>query len=368
MNKLSQILCAAAILAMVAGCGKANKFTIGGTVDTDEANGKTVYLYNNETFNAGIHTPIDSAIVSDGKFLFKGTVDEPWIGIVANEYITAPVIVEPGQISLDSHGVGGTTLNDRMQAFSSSFSLDDIEAEMQDYIPLYYGATNATERAEAERILDSLEGIANARALDAFWKLYNENSDNILAVIAMEQIVAVGDFTYSELDSIVAAADPRVAKSSVVQEKLEQLRSIEATSVGKHYTDIQGVDGKLSDLIDGKVALVDFYASWCGPCRNEIKDNLVPLWKKYQKRGLVIVGLNVWERGDAAARKAAHEKVMADLGITYPQLVDSTATATKTYGVNGIPQIMLIGKDGTILARDLRGAAIEEAVIKALEK
>ena len=57
---------------------------------------------------------------------------------------------------------------------------------------------------------------------------------------------------------------------------------------------------------------------------------------------------------------------MADLGITYPQLVDSTLNATNTYGVMGIPQIMLIDKDGTILARDLRGPAIEEAIIAAL--
>ncbi len=59
---------------------------------------------------------------------------------------------------------------------------------------------------------------------------------------------------------------------------------------------------------------------------------------------------------------------MTDLGITYPQLVDSTRTATDTYGVNSIPQIMLIAPDGTILARDLRGAAIEEAIIEALKK
>ena len=159
-----------------------------------------------------------------------------------------------------------------------------------------------------------------------------------------------------------------MANSEPVQKRLAQLTAIEATSAGKHYTDIQGVDGKLSDLIDGKLALVDFYASWCGPCRNEIKDNLVPLWKKYQKKGLVIVGLNVWERGDAEARKGAHEKVMKDLGITYPQLVDSTRTATDTYGVQYIPQIILIDKDGTILARDLRGPAIEEAIINALGK
>ena len=94
----------------------------------------------------------------------------------------------------------------------------------------------------------------------------------------------------------------------------------------------------------------------------------MPLWKKYRNKGLVIVGLNVWERGDAEARKAAHEQVMSDLGITYPQLVDSTLTATDTYGVNGIPEIMLIGPDGTILARGLRGTAIEEAIKEALKK
>ena len=170
------------------------------------------------------------------------------------------------------------------------------------------------------------------------------------------------------LEQLLEGASDMVRNYAPVDRRLAQLRAVEETSVGKHYTDLQGDDGKLSDLVDGRLALVDFYASWCGPCRAEIRDNLVPLWKKYQSKGLVIVGLNVWERGDRATREAAHQKVMADLGITYPQLVDSTRTATDTYGVRGIPQIMLIGPDGTILARDLRGAAIEEAVVKALGK
>ena len=362
--KINRILCAAAILATLCSCGKSDKFTINGTVDSG-LNGKTVYLVNPDDQR----NPVDSATVADGLFTFSGTAAEPWLAVLRTaDGVMVELVVEPGTITVGTDSIGGTPLNDKLMAFISGFSLTDIESQMEEYFPLYYNAPNAAARAEAERVLDSLDAIRIERTLNACWSLYRENGDNPLGLWAMRTIVQEGEFTYSQLDSIVNAANPLVANSKYIQQKLEQLRCVENTSAGKHYTDIQGVDGKLSDLIDGKLALVDFYASWCGPCRNEIKDNLVPLWKKYQKKGLVIVGLNVWERGDRAAREAAHEKVMADLGITYPQLVDSTRTATDTYGVRGIPQIMLIAPDGTILARDLRGAAIEEAIINALGK
>ena len=375
MKKINAIICTAAIFTLLASCGGKNQFTINGTVDIPELEGQTLYMLDmNQAGATGTcgdsEGPVDSVVVANGKFTFRGTVEEPWMAAIGGPDLPffCYVMVEPGNIVIVNDSIGGTPLNDSYYAFKHSLDLSDIEEQMQEYLPLYYSAPNAKERAEMERILDSLDALGNARILEANWKLYNENKDNLLGVMAMEDIVQAGDFTYSELDSIIKTASPNVAESKQVKAKLEQLRCVEATAAGKHYTDIQGVDGKLSDLIDGKLALVDFYASWCGPCRNEIRDNLVPLWKKYQKKGLVIVGLNVWERGDAAARKAAHEKVMADLGITYPQLVDSTRTATDTYGVQGIPQIMLIGPDGTILARDLRGTAIEEAIINALGK
>ena len=362
MKKIFQVVCTVAVIVLIGSCGKAKQYEINGTVDSD-LDGQMVYLCANEDPS----NPKDSTMVEGGRFSFTGTVGEPWLAMLrtADEFVIE-LIVEPGTITVSDDSIGGTPLNDKLMAAITGLGIDDIEDQMEEYILLYYSAPDAESRAEAGQVLDSLDSIRVGRTLEACWDLYHENSDNVLGLWAMRTIVQDGEFTYNQFDSIVKEASPLVAGNKNVQQKLEQLRCIEATSVGKHYADIQGVDGKLSDLVEGHVALVDFYASWCGPCRAEIKDNLVPLWKKYQKKGLVIVGLNVWERGDAEARRAAHEKVMADLGIDYPQLVDSTLTATNTYGVAGIPQIMLIGTDGTILARDLRGAQIEEAIKNAL--
>ena len=381
MKKALQLICIVAVMTIPAGCKSKglpddkNQYTIRCTIDDASLEGEMVYLLNSDN----TEMPVDSAQISNGGFVMKGSVDEPWAAFLVSESnsFSTPIIVEKGTIVVTTENIGGTLLNDRMQSFRNSLDLNNLEAQMEEYIDLYHNASTTPERAKAEHILDSLQNVANTLTLEKCWIFYHENPDNILGVIALESICQVGDLTYTELDSIVKAATPQVAKSKKIQAKLAQLHHIDATAVGKHYTDIQGQvstekgqyrNGRLSDLIDGKLALVDFYASWCGPCRNEIKDNLVPLWEKYKDKGLVIVGLNVWERGDAEARKAAHEKVMAELGITYPQLVDSTRTATDTYGVNGIPQIMLIDKDGTILARDLRGEAIEEAIKEALKK
>ncbi len=366
MKKLTQIVCSVAVMATVASCGSKQQFTINGTVDASVPEGTMVYMYNVADYEG----TLDSAAVdAEGRFVFQGEVTAPWVAMVGGRAVgmQQQVIVEPGVISLDAENVGGTALNDKLTAFARENDMSDLQGELRTYMEAYYAAPSAELRAEAERKYDSVEAIANKRMLDASWTLYNANRDNLVGALAMEQIAQLGDFTYTQMDSILSDAAPVVKGYAPIEKKMQQLKAVEATSAGKKYTDIQGVDGKLSDLIAGKLALVDFYASWCGPCRAEIKDNLVPLWEKYEKKGLVIVGLNVWERGDAAARKAAHEKVMADLGITYPQLVDSTRVATDTYGVRGIPQILLIDKDGTILARDLRGGAIEEAIVKALK-
>lgn len=117
---------------------------------------------------------------------------------------------------------------------------------------------------------------------------------------------------------------------------------------------------KFSDYVGkGKYVLVDFWASWCGPCKREIP-NIAAVYNKYHGDDFDVLSVAVWD--DPADTKAA----AAEHGVVWSQIINAQRIPTEIYGIQGIPHIMLVGPDGTILKRDLRGADIEKAVAEAL--
>lgn len=125
---------------------------------------------------------------------------------------------------------------------------------------------------------------------------------------------------------------------------------------------LDGQDIDTSKMKD-KVVLIDFWATWCGPCRAEMP-NVIAAYGKYKDKGFEIIGISLDEDKDAL------DKVLADEKITWPQYYDGKGWENKIareFGISSIPATFLLGKDGKIIASNLRGPDLEAAIEKALE-
>ena len=370
-KNIALIINAVMLFVCITGCNNSHKYTVYGELPMEEFEGATVYL---NIIDNG--TTADSTVVENGKFTFTGTLEKPMMATLStlsettNIACESVVVLEHGKlhINMTHDSLYGTPLNETLYKTYTADSMSLVYRQrIENCITKYSTATTPQQKEAARKECDQLLEMMSTRTIDLSREVYCNNLDNVLGAYALHMIVENDGISFDSLDRILQNAGPIFADYEPLRKSRTQLFHLANTAEGKPYVDFIGTDPKtgeethLSDLISSKqVTLVDFWASWCSPCRQEISRNLNNIYAKYQKKGVNIIGVDVWDKPEK------HKAAVAELGIKYPQIVDTVGTSAEIYGVTSIPSILLIDKEGTIVRRDLRGEQIEAAVLEAL--
>ena len=339
---------------------KAGNYRIDGMAPAD-ANGQWVYLYKPSGQGAS-----DSVQIANGRFTLERAVAED--GLIAHLVIprsyNLSFIPEEGIIKADLAAIAatGTALND-LHAQKAK-AREALETETRGRLKAIRADKNLDDKAKEEaqeKIVNEFYGKIKPLA-EADLK---EHSNDAIGLIALQTLLGMEDVTVAKAEALLQQAGDRLRAEESITKMVERLRRVEATQAGAQFVDFEGVDDankavRLSDYVGkGHYVLVDFWASWCGPCRREIA-HLKKVRDTYTDKGLVILGTVVWDEMED------HLKAMKELEITWPQIFNKTE-ATELYGIAGIPQIILFDPAGKIVARDLRGEEINKLLDKALQ-
>ena len=364
---MKKLLFLVATAAMFAACNNSqNGYVINGTIE-GAADGDSIYIMN---LNSQNPVATATAVINGGKFTFKGVQDVP-----TNTYIAykiqdpqarkyANFFLENGTMTAflgeDDNYVKGTPNNDAFEQYKAEIAamtekIEAVEAQLQ-----------GADDAKTKELEDQIDGLMD-EYYEVFERTIDKNITNPVGVSVLKSF-----YYQMDTDKLAAALDQIPANLMEGDETLARIKEVVAkkiaTAPGQKFTDFamktpDDKDIKLSDYAGkGKIVLVDFWASWCGPCRVEMP-NVKDAYAKYKDKGFEIVGVSLdrnvtdWKKG------------IEDLGITWPQMSDVKywdCEAADIYGVQAIPATVLIDKDGTILKRDLRGSDLAEELEKLL--
>ena len=245
----------------------------------------------------------------------------------------------------------GQNLEKKMQAFQKWN--EDFMATYQENIKKMM-ADSTLDEATRQKNVEEYADKAYEEYIDYNKKVLSENKENALGVEALKNVYT--ELENEEVAEILNKLDTSLTKDPFIQKLSATITALGTTKEGMPFTDFE-VDGvRLSDYVGkGKYILVDFWASWCGPCRREIP-NIRKVYDEFKGDQFDVLSVAVWDKVEDTKQAIEEE------GLPWPQIINAQHIPTDLYGIQGIPHIILFGPDGTIIKRDLRGDKIRETV------
>ena len=282
---------------------------------------------------------LDVAAVKDGKFTLQCPIDSEFPVSILRGDDYDPIVLVP-----DSKKIT-VSMKDNVPVVTGSPLSEELQELQQWCMNTFFAAPNA----------ETMKQIA-----EHCREVYLQHKDDAIAPQAMTFLIDQLD--KDEFIALYEQGGKAVKADASIGGYYEHLKSLPEEEVISllENGEILQEQGAFEDYVgQGQYTLVDFWASWCGPCRAEAP-NVVAVYEKYRDKGLIVIGVPVNDKLEAT------KKALKDLGIHYPQVLDPSLKVAEQFGITGIPHIILFDPEGNIIAEGLRGARIEEAVSKVL--
>lgn len=343
-----------------ASCSKGLEYNI--TVQNLNNDYKMLYLYNVEDSMKCI----DSVAVENGTATLKGSVDEIIIATVSAQpkNFMVPLLLDNEATTLtytDGQATIATGSPENMQIAAFLQSVNDCNTKLeeikQDYALLFEKNGGNLEPRDIKNIEDRYDEIVDG-AKATHLNMLNANKGNLVPAL----ILCTNTSALETEDVIDFMKEYKYADRPCLANVRERIESVSRTLPGCMVTDfvmndITGKECHLTDFVGkGNYVLVDFWASWCGPCRREMPA-VKAAYEKFHSKGFEIVGVSLDNN------QADWEKAVADLGITWTQLSDLKGWQCKgaeIYGVRAIPCTILFDGEGKVVESNLRGEALAD--------
>lgn len=375
---MKEIVLSIGIIIGIAACNqKPEGFTISGNLRGDIENGTQVFLRTVGESNQPVD--VDTAKVENGKFTFTGSTETPELNYIFIDKLPGytAVILENGEIDfnaqIDSLGLAeikGTPQNETFADYMEKSKDLTLQAQsiQQDMQQATVKKDTATARSLQDEMVELQEKYKNFE-LDYI----KNHPDALISALLIDRALGSGVVTAEEAQAMYEKLSPEIKKTKVataIQERLEGQKQAEVnaknTAIGAKAPEFtaptpDGGELALNEAL-GKLTLVDFWAAWCKPCRAE-NPNIVKVYEKYHDKGLNVLGVSL-DRTEEAWKKA-----IKDDGLTW-QHVSHVAyfndPIAKLYNVDAIPAAFLLDENGVIVAKNLRGPALEAKVAELL--